>query len=334
MLRRTLTSALLLALASGCTPEFDEEWLVKDLRILAMQAEPPEVLLPSASATPPPVQISALVVDPRPSGSEALRWELWACTPEEDTCDDAVSRTLVRGATTTLDQIQASLQLTPQLLQRALSEDTFQGFGGVPVHVHLKVWGENQAEPVEAIKRVVYAAEGGALLQRPYPLLVEPPPGALAGACSTATPCDDGLTCTDGTCVKAPNRNPAITEVEVDGAPIPPDGAAVPFTDEPVDLLPTSPEDAPETYWVFTYDATTRKLGEYIDYSFFVTDGELEYATTGGPPSVFATIKRVEDPTNEWTPPEVDPGRPVTLWIVARDDRGGASWVRHTIRRK
>jgi len=327
---------VLLALATlvgACTPDFEDVWLVKDLRILAIQADPPEVLVPAGNvaAAPPPVQVTALVVDPRLAAGASLRWELWACTPEEVTCDDASTRTLVRSATSPLDQIQASFSATPALIQAATREDIYRGFGGVPVKVHLKVWGKGETQPVEGIKRLVYGASDSALLLGSSPLLEPPPPGALTGACrSQGSACDAGLACAGSRCVKVPNQNPSITEIDVDGDPILPTGLEVRATDTDIELLPVSPKEDVEPYWVFTFSGGTRKLDEYLYYSFFVTSGKkLSPANTGGKPSVFATIKRVEDLTSEWTP---DAPGTFSLWVVIRDDRGGTSWVQETLK--
>lgn len=323
----------LATLVGACTPDFEEAWLVKDLRILAIQADPPEVLVPagSSAAAPPPVQITPLVVDPRLAASESLRWELWACTPEEVTCDGASQRTLVRSASSPLDQVQASFAATPALIQAAMQKDLYRGFGGVPVKVHLKVWGKGETEPVEGIKRLVYGASDSALLMGSSPLLEPPQPGALSGACrSQGAPCDAGLGCEGSRCVKVPNQNPSITEVTADGDSILPTGLEVLATDEEIELLPVSPKEDVEPYWVFTFSGGTRKLDEYLYYSFFVTSGrKLSPASTGGKPSVFATIKRVEDLTSEWTPEEAGT---FSLWVVIRDDRGGTSWVRETLK--
>jgi len=59
---------VLLLLAAGCT-EFDHPSTVKDLRILAIAAQPSEVILEEGGAVPP-IALTALVVDPaaRPLG--------------------------------------------------------------------------------------------------------------------------------------------------------------------------------------------------------------------------------------------------------------------------
>jgi hypothetical protein len=63
-----------LVLALGCT-EFDHPSTVKDLRILAVAAEPSEVIL-DAGGTIPPVVFTALVVDP---AGRTLDFSVRAC---------------------------------------------------------------------------------------------------------------------------------------------------------------------------------------------------------------------------------------------------------------
>ena len=84
--------------------------------------------------------------------------------------------------------------------------------------------------------------------------------------------------------------------------------------------------EAQETYVVRTFDGGTKEVTEYLSYSFFTTAGELSDARTGGRPSPFVTIRKVDDLTSELTPTEPGPG---VLWIVVHDDRGGVGWQSH-----
>lgn len=123
-----LTVALIASLAGACTPDFETPDIVKDLRFLAISAEPPEQVLwrdpltippdvgawllsalgsgadPTAlcrSGGPPPpatiagvapVRITPLVVDPRvPEAERATRafdYEVWACSAGGSSCTD------------------------------------------------------------------------------------------------------------------------------------------------------------------------------------------------------------------------------------------------------
>jgi hypothetical protein len=314
--KSTRGAVLALLLLASCTPDFEESWRVLDLRILAIQAEPAEVLASRSTTALPPVQITALAVDPRAPGGE-VDWELWACTPEGDTCEDAVQRVLIKKDRTTLDQIQASYTIGQDLLLAAIQNDTLRGFGGsVPVMVHLKITGSAGSD--EGIKRLVYSLHE-------WPTVQPPAEGTLSGACRGAgAACDEGLICdASNVCRRTPNLNPTITDVTADEKPIPDPFAVKP--EQEIILEPASPTADKETYWVFTFEGGTKQLEEYLTYSFFVTSGDLSNPVTGGKPSPFLTKKKVDDLTSTWTTDKEATG--ATVWIVVRDDRGGVSWV-------
>jgi len=274
---------LLAALGAACTPDFDPIWLVKDLRVLALRADPPEVLVPQGVTTFPLVRITGLVADPR--APEALvDWTLLACTAEEINCEAAqLSLTVVDKKQTRLDQIETEFTLGAALYRAARDADLLKGFGGVPVMVELQVHRGESAD--RAIKRVVYG--------NPVPA------------------------------EKTPNSNPSLDSVAADGKPV-----AEPWVvsaGQQVKILPQSPPSDKESYLVATYTGGQRQLTEYLDYAFFVSGGQLTNAATGGEPNPFVTDKRVDDLSTEWTP-GADAAR-ATLWVVVRDDRGGAGWV-------
>jgi hypothetical protein len=324
--RHAATMAVALMLGTGCTPDFDDVWQVKDLRILAIKADPPEVLARGQDALGatsfPPVEITTLVVDPRLDPQKGARtWHLAACTPEERTCVDAHRSVVVAAGRTPLDQIKGTFTLTPDLLQAAIQKDNLRGFGGVPIHLHLRIWDPELVEPVEAIKRLVYGVSD-------FPVQVPPAEGTLGGACRGGKECDAGLSCDSGQCIRVPNQNPALEKITADGKPIPDQDWEV-AAGEVVKLLPAAREGDDEPYWVNTFTGGTRKLDEYVSYAFFVTSGKLKNATTGGPPTVFAKKKSVEDLSSEWTPLETGDA---TLWVIVRDDRGGVSWTSHQAR--
>src|SRR5262249_32598270 len=79
ILMRALRLSLLLAAA--CTPDFAAQSDVTDLRILAVQAEPPEAKF-DPTQTPPtvdPVVVTVLAVDPRVGGPMTMTFQL--CAP-------------------------------------------------------------------------------------------------------------------------------------------------------------------------------------------------------------------------------------------------------------
>jgi hypothetical protein len=140
-------------LATSCTPDFDKVWQVKDLRILAIRAEPPEVIQPEGT-TFPAVHVDALVVDPLAPPDALFDWKLYACTAEEVRCDAAQRQVLVKEGRSRLDQIAVDLVLDAASYQAAKDADPLQGFGGVPVMVELQV--SRDGYSARGIKRLVY----------------------------------------------------------------------------------------------------------------------------------------------------------------------------------
>ena len=88
-IRLCAAAAAALALVLGCAPDLDEVFLVKDLRILALQAEPPEIVFDDEPAAAfDPVRINALVTDPR-APYTPVDWELWGCDAQSLHCGKA-----------------------------------------------------------------------------------------------------------------------------------------------------------------------------------------------------------------------------------------------------
>jgi hypothetical protein len=146
-----IPAQLVAVMISGCMPELDPRWLVQDLRILAVRAAPPEVLVSSIPKTFPPVRINALVVDPAAPGAP-VDWELWACYAED--CSRPARNRLLHKARTPPGQIQLDYVLTEERFLAAQQADPLKGFGGVPVLLNLNVQGEKGA--ATAVKRLVY----------------------------------------------------------------------------------------------------------------------------------------------------------------------------------
>jgi hypothetical protein len=149
----SLLILFLLCNGTACTPDFDEIWQVKDLRILALRADPPEVLVASSAIPPPPVHLTALVVDPS-APEEPVEWQLWACSAEKSNCLEAKAQELVKADQTRPDHIAADFVLGPELLKAALQADPLKGFGGVPVMIDLSV--SRGGFSARGVKRLVY----------------------------------------------------------------------------------------------------------------------------------------------------------------------------------
>lgn len=246
----------------ACTPDFDEVWQVKDLRILALRADPPEVLEATIDATGrlalpetiPPVTVTALVVDPTVSETAPVEWELWLCSAEDVRCDEAeVQQLYVPRHSSPMDRITTDVTVPRELLPALLQADPLKGFGGLPVMVELRVWRGPFA--ARGVKRLVYGA----------PLPPE----------------------------KEPNKNPSITDVTVEESQ---------QEESAWNLLPQSDPADKERYWVATFVGGKDQYDEYLTYAFYTTAGRLSYGTTGGKPSPFVENKKIEEVSSDWIP--------------------------------
>jgi hypothetical protein len=178
----------------------------------------------------------------------------------------------------------------------AVSLDALAGFGGIAVQVELYVKGEGAPaeEAIYASKRVVFA-----------PRL---PPERVG------------------------NLNPTIGEIYADGLPagrcIGAAGPQVVAPGQEIELEPIEPEGVREDYVLPTFDGTVQELTENLRYSWFATAGEFEKEQTGGAIDPFGNVPTLE---NKWTAPaleDVPAEGLVRMWVVQRDERGGAFWTK------
>lgn len=283
----SIGAALLLSCGTGSV---DRPSWVHDLRILAIRAEPPEVMIdPLAPALPPAIQLEALVIDPAGAG-RPLTWNWRACvegeanlgnarTGEESGCPTDASLELnATGETATF---------SPSLdyLLAAQRKDSFRGFGGMRILIQLDVTAGE--ETVRTVKRLIYNAP------------------IVAGMAANVNPqlLGDGLL--------------------LDGQPWA--AATVPCMarDRPYLIKPVPAPASIEDYVVPTFELTPRALKEAWRYWWFTTAGRLN-GQTGG--AMLGTAD--ENNATEWRATSRDPEGPATFWMVVRDGRGGVAWVR------
>jgi len=141
---------LALVCASACTPDFAAPSTVSDLRILAVQAEPPEAQYDDAGVDP--VRVRVLAVDPRDAGPIALHAQL--CAPSD-------SRRCDGGPTLDLgDQpLNATLLVPPEVVSQARNSDDLKGLGGIRVQYSFSV--QNGGTPVYGSKVLLFSPRGG-----------------------------------------------------------------------------------------------------------------------------------------------------------------------------
>ncbi len=340
--RRPHWPAALLALLApvalaGCFDSpADQPEEVHDLRVLAVQLEPPEVVLPTGAVTPPaPVHTRVLLVDP---GRGEVQVSVRGCPSVGATgCDDTdplaldprlAALTGERRSTARFAQapsapeaVLSDARALPSDLIGALLEDAPLG-GLAGARPFLEVRAFSPADPTRrevALKR----------LQVSYPDAVY---RAVLGQVGV-TLCDaNGAP--EG-CVpwrtRVPNTNPRITGVAwrtVEAAdagepaePVGPEGITV----APANVLRIEPAidpDAVESYQTLGVDLENQKLvvndyEELLVLSYFASAGTLDLAQVI-PDRDFGAY-------DLWTAPET-PGD-AWIWIVLRDNRGGEDFA-------
>lgn len=344
---RTSVLALAAALAlAGCTPDFDPASHVEKLRVLAIQAEPPEVAPPGDPSAAHTAVLTSLVLRPDASVATVLHV---ACLPRPG---DAASTPCVG---------LAQLRDPTAVLAAAAAEACAAGpGGGLPpiTFVGAEVCASGACDPVTlgstslrpalAVPGEVGAAFDGLRATRPdHPDLVlgvqavvlafalDAAPDELVAGVGTACPLGDVAARLSGLWERrghvlamkrvairgplapdAPNLNPAVAGILSWGAPLPAGSPAV-LPPGTYGLAPLTPPGAEALLQPYTrLDAAGRPieaLREEWVYSWFSTAGELDKLNTHGAE------------TDEWVVGPT-PGT-ATVAVVARDLRGGTAWA-------
>lgn len=333
---------VLLGVAS-CGDELPNPSLVEDLRVLAVRAEPPEVLIDrvDGQATPPgPVSFQALVVDPR-GQSMVYQWRF--CPVESnETCAD-----FERHRARAQAEFQAALD-DARAQQRAgqsevIATSPARGLDGFTVQLPQNLFGYHLAtsglgigngawvsavlevaagaETLQVQKRVVLGARdlsqwNPELQQFGWQVCV---PGAPVPGCVPLGP-------------RTANHNPEIAALEIArsqhvDAPFTPhsDGPLTLAPGEVIRLRPVLGPGAAERYQAVestlqTSDLVVSDRTEEAVVSWFATAGKFGAAHTT--PLLTKTLD------NTFTAPTTPPahGR-ISVFLVVRDQRGGVGWT-------
>jgi hypothetical protein len=294
---RTAVVAVALFAAGACVSPEDGPSNVKDLRVLGISIEPPELMaddcassLSSRAIYASEVTLTALIADPN-GNDRQLRYELLACAdPNDRNCSSEGDRTVLANGLTPAGELALPIRpgaLTLSngtlLLQRVVDIDNFHGFGGIrmPLVLHLFRSGER----IYAQKLMVFNC-------RMFPEM-------------------------------APNRNPAIPGLRVNGNSWDADAALPLQGSGPFNLSPEDFTDREESYVVPGFDLTSVHLRESWKLSWHTDLGKISPTETGGVDLGGQQGRHMV----EWKPgggPEQD----VDFWVVARDGRGGESWLK------
>ena len=144
-------------LAAACTPNFASPSDVSDLRVLAVQAEPPEAQA-DLQGNYPDVHVRILAVDPYRGGFAAMDSAL--CAPTDSRrCDVGPRLDLPRVSRDDGTEFAATVPgavMTP-IVAFAQSNDALKGLGGVRVMFSLTVSDGDPNGPVVGDKILVYS---------------------------------------------------------------------------------------------------------------------------------------------------------------------------------
>lgn len=289
--------AIAIVLVGACVPDLDQHTSIVDRpEILAVIAEPAEA--PAGTM----VSYHALVATP---DGEAVAPSLsWAyCTkPKPPTEDDAVS-------TACLDDPGVMLTGTGADATGTIPQATCMLFGPNPPGAGFR---PRDPDPTGGFYQPVRVSGDGALtfgLDRIACDLANAPPAVVA----------------DFRARYHANQNPPAITLTTGGNPV--DGAIV-DAGATIDLHASWPDGAAEPY--VSYDPSTVSVvdrREGLRVSFYATAGRFGTDAAGVAENDPRTS--IDD---TWTAPgPPGPPGPVTIWIVVRDTRGGASIARTSI---
>lgn len=294
-----MARARLVALLALCTCVGSEDDLsqVRDLRLLGLRFEPPELLADACDPNSPltlqkfsqDVVLTALVADPKGEG-RPITLTVTACASTSDrTCTNEgdfrqlETRTVQAGeASFTLELGKTVLPDFTPLLQEVLTQDTFGGLGGIRVPVVVKATAGE--ETVYGQKLMLYSC-------RFFPQMQQ-----------NVNPELKGMTVDGGTWLPAEKK-------ELSGA-------------GPFRLLPEDFSDREELYTVPSFSLKPVSLRESWKISWHTTLGKIAPTETGGTD----LAGQSERHRAQWSPGSRATEQDVTFWFVARDGRGGLSW--------
>lgn len=329
---------LLPLLALSCA-ELDDPSTIKDLRLLAAALEPPEVILDQAAPAAIDLRLTPLVVDRtdrpvtftlRACGNDPLAPAGAGAGASGTNYPAGGARSSVGSArcppdgplSWTLPVVPANpggfaVTLPRALIDAAFAADVFPG------HLGVKHGGFDLGLPIAF---ELSAAAGDEVVVGIKRLIVWQQPIDAR---------------------HRPNQNPRITTLvgyrERDVTTLLPTTPELPIEDAPLELHPgeklwIEPRGAvAEPYLTTIVDRFTDETqplavpAETLRFSFYATAGkfELPETTTGGGFGV-TPGPRVALESRYVAPGEVPPA-PVRIFVVVRDERGGASWVERAL---
>ncbi len=290
--------------APGCIGSDDNPANVHDLRVLGISTSPPELMSPECGLSPAaflafaqPVTVTALIQDPKGLG-RPISWELFACAwPGDRTCEKVEDRIrLARGTTQPGDLVIPNL---------------------MPGLAYLEE--RDQLLLQQVFEQDQFRGLGG--LRMPLMLSVR------AGGESIFAQKLMVFSCQLFPQMRV-NEQPVLPGMQVDGQVLGPADRPLltgqtSYAFEPLDFF-----DLQESYVVPSYELSPVALEERWKLSWHADVGYFAPGETGGVDFGGQEPRH----TVSWLPPPGGEETDVHVWTVARDGRGGLSWLSRTFR--
>jgi hypothetical protein len=288
--------AALAALLAGCPGDLEKQSEIVKLRVLAVQAEPAELIVDPDAGSLPSTTLSALAVEP--SGAP-IAMDYALCTVQERVPPPDVDCPGTEGIPlASAGPTSAVLDLNdPRAIALALELARDAGIG------------DGGALPPEGVPVLV----GFRATAPAHTLPDAGPPGADGGdeqvfrGLTTVTARGPGA---------PPNHNPAMAALLMGDVEVGADGTTTAPARSTQRLTPVPAAGSKEPA-----DGGVEALG----YSFFATAGSISALRS----TDTTATGQASDTSIDWTTP--DAAQRVRLWVVVRDGRGGVGWIERTV---
>jgi hypothetical protein len=296
-----LIAGLVALQCSGCVGPEDDPSHVRDLRVLGISLESPELMAPDCTGSTAPLEFTspviftALIADPKGEG-RLFSFELLACaSPTDDrTCSIEDDRVRLASGMTAAGELVlnlrpglAVLRDGTLLLQRVLEQDRYRGLGGIrmPLVLHLRGAGQE----IYAQKLMVFSCRRFKSMR--------------------------------------PSATPRLPGLQLDGRPWAADDVPQLQGNHGYELRPDDFTALEQEYVVPSFDLREVHLRESWKISWHTDLGKSSPTQTGGTDLGGQESRHLVS----WNPGIWGP-QEVQFWVVVRNGRGGESWLKRRAR--